>query len=46
MKARYGELFVVDEDGKLTGTIIFSDLQEAATDTSHDDEWDASNVDA
>jgi CIC family chloride channel protein len=43
-EAPWGELFVVDEAGRLTGTIIFSDLHEAAFDTSHDDEWNAASV--
>ena len=44
LEASYGELFVVDQDGKLTGTIIFSDLRDTAVDTSHDDEWHAIHV--
>jgi len=43
-EAPWGELFVVDGAGRLTGTIIFSDLHEAAFDTSHDTEWVASSV--
>ena len=43
-EAPWGELFVVDGAGRLTGTIIFSDLHEAAFDTSHDNEWVASSV--
>jgi CIC family chloride channel protein len=43
-KARWGELFVVDPEGRLTGTIIFSDLHEAAFDTSHDADWVANSV--
>ncbi|MEM7222189.1 MAG: chloride channel protein [Pseudomonadota bacterium] len=43
LEASYGELFVID-DGKLTGTIIFSDLRDSAVDTSHDDEWHAIHV--
>jgi CIC family chloride channel protein len=39
--APWGELFVVDADGMLIGTLTFSDLHEAAFDTSHDDELDA-----
>jgi CIC family chloride channel protein len=39
--APWGELFVVDSDGVLIGTLTFSDLNEAAFDTSHDDELDA-----
>ena len=44
LEAKYGELFVVDSDGKLVGTIIFSDLRDTAVDTSHDAEWAASDV--
>jgi CIC family chloride channel protein len=43
-KAPWGELFVTDPDGCLSGVIAFSDLQEAAFDTSHDGEWTARNV--
>ncbi len=43
-QAPWGELFVVDGEGRLTGTIIFSDLHEAAFDTCHDAEWVASSV--
>ncbi len=43
-EAPWGELFVVDEKGVLVGTIIFSDLHEAAFDTCHDAEWTAINV--
>ncbi len=43
-EAPWGELFVVDGRGRLTGTITFSDLHEAAFDTSHDDEWTATHV--
>ena len=43
-KAPWGELFVVDEGRRLTGTITFSDLEDAAFDTSHDDELTASDV--
>ncbi|MDH3473629.1 MAG: chloride channel protein [Rhodospirillales bacterium] len=43
-QAPWGELFVVDGGGCLVGTIIFSDLHEAAFDTSHDAEWVATNV--
>lgn len=42
--APWGELFVVDEDGALTGIITYADLHEAAFDTSHDSELIASNV--
>ena len=43
-EAPWGELFVIDGEGKLVGTIIFSDLHEAAFDTSHDGEWVATSV--
>ena len=43
-KIRDVQLFVVDEAGRLTGTITFPDLHEAAFDTSHDGEWVASSV--
>ena len=43
-EAPWGELFVVDGEGRLTGTVIFSDLHEAAFDTSHDAEWTVENV--
>lgn len=43
-RAPWGELFVIDENGKLTGVITFSDLHEAAFDTSHDAELIADNV--
>jgi len=43
-KAHWGELFVTDPDGRLSGVIAFSDMQEAAFDTSHDGEWTARNV--
>ena len=42
--APWGELFVTDPDGRLSGVIAFSDLHEAAFDTSHDAEWTARNV--
>ncbi len=42
--APWGELFVTDPDGKLTGVITFSDMHEAAFDTSHDADWTARNV--
>ena len=32
----YGELFVVDEDGRLLGTVMLQDLSEAAFDDSYD----------
>jgi CIC family chloride channel protein len=43
-EALWGELFVVDADGRLVGTITFADLHEAAFDTCHDGEWVASSV--
>ena len=43
-QASWGELFVVDEAGRLTGTITFPDMHEAAFDTCHDAEWTASSV--
>ncbi len=43
-EAPWGELFVVDEQGALVGTITFSDLHETAFDTCHDAEWTAINV--
>ena len=42
--APWGELFVVDEDGGLSGVITYADLHEAAFDTSHDSELIADNV--
>ncbi|WP_193367673.1 chloride channel protein [Pelagibius marinus] len=42
--APWGELFVVDEEGVLSGVITYADLHEAAFDTSHDSELIASNV--
>lgn len=43
-KAPWGELFVIDGDHRLVGTITFSDLHEAAFDTSHDAELMAGSV--
>jgi CIC family chloride channel protein len=43
-EAPWGELFVLDETGRLFGTITFSDLHEAAFDTSHDDELSAGSL--
>ena len=43
-KAPYGELFVVEDDGTLHGTITLTDLSEAAFDTSHDNILNASDV--
>lgn len=42
--APWGELFVTDPDGRLCGVITFSDMHEAAFDTSHDAEWTAQDV--
>ncbi len=42
--APWGELFVTDPDGLLRGVITFSDMHEAAFDTSHDAEWTARDV--
>lgn len=42
--APWGELYVLDEDGGLSGVITFADLHEAAFDTSHDAELIADNV--
>ena len=42
--APWGELFVVDDGGRLVGTIIFADLQDAAFTTRHDAEWAARDV--
>ncbi|MHA1600774.1 MAG: chloride channel protein, partial [Alphaproteobacteria bacterium] len=39
-----GELFVVDSDDRLTGVIAYSDMHEAAYDTSHDAEMTAKDV--
>ncbi len=36
-KAPWGELFVIDAEGRLVGTITFSDLADAAFDTSRDE---------
>lgn len=35
-QAPWGELFVVDDDGRLTATVTFSDLADVAFDTSRD----------
>ena len=43
-EAPWGELFVLDEKGRLFGTITFTDLHEAAFDTSHDDELSAGSL--
>ena len=42
--APWGELFVIDETGRLTGTITFSDMSDAAFDTSRDAELTAKDV--
>ena len=42
--APWGELFVIDGERRLTGTITFADLSEAAFDTSHDAELSARDV--
>ena len=42
--APWGELFVVDGERRLTGTITFADLSEVAFDTSHDEELTAADV--
>jgi CIC family chloride channel protein len=42
--APWGELFVTGEDGRLTGTITFSDMSDAAFDTSRDAELTAKDV--
>ena len=44
MKAPWGELFVVDSEGKLAGTITFGDLSGFAFDTSKDAELTAAKV--
>ncbi len=43
-RAPWGELFIIDESGRLTGVITFADLHETAFDTSHDAELMADNV--
>ncbi|MEM7172954.1 MAG: chloride channel protein [Pseudomonadota bacterium] len=40
-EAPWGELFVIEPDGRLTGVLTFTDLHEVAFDTSHDDELNA-----
>jgi len=42
--APHGELFVVDDDGVLTGTITFHDLRETAFDTDRDDAVTAADL--
>lgn len=43
-RSRYAELFVVDAEGQLCGTITLTDLAENAFDTSHDNELLARDV--
>ncbi len=43
-KCRYGELFVVDEDGRLHGTITLANLAESAFDTALDQLLNAEDV--
>ncbi len=43
-EAPWGELFVIDAEGVLIGTLTFSDLHEAAFDTSHDSELMAQSL--
>jgi len=43
-RSRYAELFVVDAEGQLCGTITLTDLAENAFDTSHDNELLAGDV--
>jgi len=43
-RAPHGELFVVDEDGALSGTITFHDLRDAAFDTGRDEEISAADL--
>jgi len=43
-RATWGELFLVDETGRLTGVMTFADLHETAFDTSHDAELVAENL--
>jgi CIC family chloride channel protein len=42
--APWGELFVVEADGRLAGMITLNEMGEAAFDRSHDDEWTARDV--
>lgn len=42
--APWGQLFVVDGNGCLAGTITLNDLDEAAFDRSHDADWTARDV--
>ncbi|MEX2642089.1 MAG: chloride channel protein [Acetobacterales bacterium] len=41
---RYGELFVVDGDGRLYGTVTLADLSDAAFDHSYDDMVNAADL--
>jgi chloride channel protein, CIC family len=43
-RAPWGEVFLIDESGCLTGVITFADLHETAFDTSHDAELIAENL--
>ena len=43
-QCHYGELFVIDEDGRLHGTVMLSDLAEAAFDTALDAILNAEDV--
>ena len=44
LKCGYGELFVVDGDGRLHGTVMLSDLAESAFDTHLDSQLNALNI--
>lgn len=44
LKAPHGELFALDADGQLAGTIMFGDLHDAAFDFEHDDTTVAEDV--
>ena len=44
LQCRYGELFVIDEDGRLHGTIMLSDLADSAFDTDLDAVLNAEDV--
>lgn len=43
-EAPWGELFMIDGDGRLVGVIAYADLHEAAFDTSHDADLTAQSV--
>ncbi len=43
-RAPWGELFVVEADGRLAGMITLNEMDEAAFDRSHDAEWTARDV--